>query len=151
LALSAFLLFFLSDNIVWFTTFLRPTTSEAVILTTEQMDVLKWLGRNAVPREMVVTPDSNMGYLVSTYSRVRSWAGYKGTTPYFEQRTLETRQAFQNDVILPVWENLDVLYVRRVEDYPLWKPPANSREVYQNAFYEIWECPPTRNIPEAQH
>ena len=151
LALSAFLLFFLSDNIVWFTTFLRPTTSEAIVLYEEQMDVLKWLGRSAVPPELVVTSDLYMSYLVSTYSRVRSWAGYGASTPHYKERSLDSARAFQDGVVLPEWENLDVLYVRRLKDYPLWKPPANSKEVFHNAWYDIWECPPVRSASEAQH
>jgi hypothetical protein len=151
LALSVFLLFFLSDNIGWFATFLRPTTSEAVLETEQQMEVLRWFGQNAVPRQMVVTPDLAMGYLVSTYSRVRSWAGYGASTPHYAQRCLEAKQAFENGVILPAWQTLDVLYVRRIKDYPLWTPPATSREVFHNDWYEIWECPPTRSVLEAQH
>ena len=151
LALSAFLLFFLSDNIVWFATFLRPTTSEAIILYEQQMDVLKWLGRNAVPPEVVVTSDLYMSYLVSTYSRVRSWAGYGASTPHYKERCLESVRAFEDGIILPEWENLDVIYVRRLKDYPRWKPPANSTEVFHNSWYDVWECPPVRSASEAQH
>lgn len=151
LALSAFLLFFLSDNIFWFATFLRPNTSEAIIITGEQKEVLDWLGRATAPRDMVVTADSMLGYLVSTYTRVRSWAGYKGTTPYFEQRTLETQQAFQNNVILQPWTAMHVYYIQRSTQDTGWKPPAGSKEVFRDARYVVWECPPARNAPEAQH
>jgi hypothetical protein len=151
LALSAFLLFFLSDNIVWFTSFLKPTTSEAVLILKEQKEVLNWLGRTAVPPDMVVTADAAIGYLVSTYSRVRSWAGYGASTPYFRQRTIETQQAFQDNVILPIWTTMHVYYIQRFPLDPEFKPPAGSKEVFRDARYAIWECPPVRNAPEAQH
>jgi hypothetical protein len=153
LALSTFLLFFLSDNMLWFGTFLRSssTTSQAIIITAEQKEVLNWLSRSTAPRDMVVTADAMLGYLVSTYTRVRSWAGYKGNTPYFKQRALETEQAFQDDIILPAWTTMDVFYVQRSHQDAGWKPPAGSKEVFRNAGYAVWECPPPGNSSEAQH
>src|SRR5262245_36008648 len=65
LVTSAFLVFFLSDNIFWFATFLRPAASQAILISKEQKAVLDWLGRAAVPPAMVVTADPTLGYLVS--------------------------------------------------------------------------------------
>jgi hypothetical protein len=149
LALSAFLLFFLSDNIFWFATFLKPNTSQAIIVLREQREVLNWLDHTTAPPEMVVTADEVLGYLVSTYTHIRSWAGYGGTTPQFEQRRLETIQAFQNDIMLPAWTAMHVLYVQRIPLDAGWKPPADSKEVFRNARYVVWDCPPGRNASEA--
>jgi hypothetical protein len=148
LALAAVLIFFMSDNIVWFTTFLRSTTSEAVIVTREQREVLNWLARTTAPRDMVVTSDSMLGYLVSTYTRVRSWAGYGPSTPSFEQRTLESQQALQSNVILPVWTTMHVYYIQRTSKDPGWRAPANSKEVFRDARYAIWESLPSENALE---
>jgi hypothetical protein len=151
LALSAFLLFFLSDNLVWFATFVKPYSSEAIIITKEQKEVLNWLTRRAVPEDMVVTADLPIGYLVSTYTRVRSWAGYGASTPHFQQRVLESERVFQDGAIVPAWEKMNVFYVQRSVKDVGWTPPTNSREVFQNARYEVWECPPVENAAGAQH
>ncbi len=143
-AIATVLVFFLSDNIFWFATFLRPITSQAVLITGEQKEVLNWLGRTAVPRDMVVTADPMLGYLVSTYTRVRSWAGHGANTPDIEQRALESRQAFQGSVILPAWTAMHVFYVQRSSLDAGWKPPANSKEVFRDAGYTIWECAPSK-------
>jgi hypothetical protein len=141
MALSAFLIFFLSDNIFWFATFMKTNTSQAVIITREQKEVLNWLNRTAVPPDMVVTADPMLGYLVSTYTRVRSWAGYGASTPYFELRTRESEQAFQNGLILPAWTSMHVFYIQRSGKDTQWKPPENSGDVFHNGRYDVWECP----------
>jgi hypothetical protein len=141
LALSAFLLLFLSDNIFWFATFLSPQASQAVMVTKEQKEVLNWLGPAAVPPDMVVTADPLLGYLVSTYTRVRSWAGIAASTPYFQQRVLESQQAFHGGVILPAWTTMRVFYIQRSFQDAGWKPPQNASNVFHNAQYDVWECP----------
>jgi hypothetical protein len=150
-AIAALLVFFLSDNIFWFATFLRPITSEAVLITREQKEVLNWLGRTAAPPDMVVTADTMLGYLVSTYTRVRSWAGYGASTPNFEQRTLESRQAFQGNVILPAWTAMHVFYIQRSSVDTGWKPPVGSKEVFRDASYAVWEsAPPKKTLDTEQ-
>jgi len=150
LATSAFLVFFLSDNIFWFATFLRPTasTSQAILISKEQREVLDWLGRAAAPRAIVVTADQTLGYLVSTYTRVRSWAGYGASTPNFEQRTFESLQAFHGGVILPTWSTMHVFYVRRSPADDGWTPPASAKEIFYNARYAVWEYAAPKGVPD---
>ena len=143
-AVVAFVTFFLSDNLFWFATFLRPGMAQAILITPNQKDVLNWLNRTATPPDMVVTADPLLGYLVSTYSRVRSWAGYGGGTLDFARKVSESRQAFQSETILPEWTQMPVLYVQRKPQDAAWQPPANAREVYQNAAFCIWEATPDR-------
>ena len=111
------------------------------IITGEQKDVLNWLARKAVPPDMVVTADPLLGFLVSTYTRVRSWAGSGVSTPDFDLRTRESQQAFQNGVTLPAWESMHVFYIQRSGQDTLWKPPQNCSDVFHNAKYDVWECP----------
>jgi hypothetical protein len=141
LALCALVGLFLSDNLFWFTSFIKPNVSQAMILGHEQKDLLKWLGVRAVPREMVVTADPTVAYLVDTYTRVRSWAGFPASTPDFQARMLECQQALQNGVILPAWQSMHVFYIQRRREDPNWKPPRNAIEIFHNAKYNIWEDP----------
>jgi hypothetical protein len=141
LPILAFLAFMLSDNLIWFASFMRPSASKAVLVTTQQREVLNWLARSAEPRDMVVTADPTLGYLVSTYTRVRSWAGHPLNTPHFEQRALESRQAFQDEILLPAWSQMRVFYVQRRQVDLRWRHPARSMEVFRNADYSIWDSP----------
>jgi hypothetical protein len=125
--------------------------SQAVLTTKEQKEVLSWLGRTAVPCDMVVTADPTLGYLVSTYTRVRSWAGYGTSTPQFEKRTLESEQAFQSNIILPVWNAMHVFYVQSSLADIGWKPPANFKEVFLDARYAVWEYTPLKGAPCAKY
>jgi hypothetical protein len=141
-AVSAFLVFVLSDNIFWFATFTRPGMSQAILITKEQKEVLNWLDRSAVPPDMVVTADLRLSYLVSTYTRARSWVGYGVSTPLYEQRKQESQQAFQTGAILPAWTTMHVFYVQRSLEDAGWKGPAGSREVFHDAQFAIWESVP---------
>jgi hypothetical protein len=143
-AISAFMVFFLFDNLFWFATFLKPNMSQAILITRQHKEVLNWLNGAAVPPDLVVTADPMLGYLVSTYTRVRSWAGNGINTPNFADRTRESEQAFQDGVILPAWENMHVFYVQRLPVDAQWKPPANAREAFRDSRYCVWECPPGR-------
>jgi hypothetical protein len=130
----------LLDNAIRYTSFFAPARqSQALILTSDQMAVLKWLNRNAAPPDMVVSQDDRIGYLVSTYTRVRSWRGHKANTPLSDQRRTETQRAFTEGRILPEWARMQVLYV--VGRKTNWKPPPGTAAVYQNNGFIIWGRP----------
>jgi hypothetical protein len=150
LAVSALMLFFLLDNIVWFGTFLNPhsVVSDAIVLTKSQKQILNWLGATAVPPDMVVCADDTLSYLVSTYTTVRSWSGHDSNTPSYAERRSEIDRAFRDRTILPVWTTMHVFYVAE-HDQSGWEPPQNSRKVFHNAEFDVWECPPAMRISVA--
>jgi hypothetical protein len=139
LAVSAFLVFFLFDNLVWFAAFLSPNSSRAMNLRPNQKEVLDWLDRHAVPRDMVVSADQGVSFFVPTYTRVRSWYGHAPNTPHFQQRLFEAQQAFEEGAILPAWNEMRVFYVAYRDAG--WKPPSGASQVFHNARFEVWECP----------
>lgn len=143
LAVSAFMLFFLLDNIVWFADFLNPhaEVADTIRLTESEKQVLNLLGQIAAPRDMVVCSDDNLSYLVSTYTSVRSWKGHGVNTPWSVERDREVAQAFQSGIFLPVWKTMHVFYVVS-HDINGWTPPPNSRMVFQNKQFDVWDCPP---------
>jgi hypothetical protein len=150
LAVSGLMLFFLLDNIVWFGCALNPHSkvSDAIYLTKSQKQVLNWLSGTAVSPDMVVCADDSISYVVSTYTRVRSWAGNDSITPSYGERKREVDQAFRDGTILPAWKTMHVFYVA-LHGSSGWKPPPNSREVFHNAQYDVWECPPSAKVAGA--
>jgi hypothetical protein len=146
LAVSAFMLLFLLDNIVWFGSFLNPHSeiSSAIALTKSQEQVLNWLRRSTAPPDMVICSDDKISYLVSAYTRIRSWKGHYANTPSFRERSREVEQVFRDGKVLPVWTTLHVFYIASRDDSG-WEPPQNSRKVFHNAQFDIWECPPRTN------
>jgi hypothetical protein len=144
-AIAVFLVFFLSDNIFWFAAFSRPhAVSMDVVITPQQKEVLDWLGRTAAPPAIVVTGDRMLGYLVSTYTLIRSWEGHGNITPHAEERRLESKQAFEENMLLPVWNGMHVFYIQRSSADATWKPPVSSKEVFRNADYVVWEYIPPK-------
>jgi hypothetical protein len=148
LATLALLVLFLSDNLFWFAAFVRPGVPQAILIPKEQKEVLGWLGRRAAPPAMVVTADQTLGYLVSTYTRVRSWAGYGASTPHYEQRVFESLQAFQGGTILSTWSTMHVFYVQRSPADDGWTPPASAKEIFRNARYAVWEYAPPQGFSD---
>jgi hypothetical protein len=143
LAVSGFMLLFLLDNIVWFGSFLNPhsVVPVAVSLTKNQKQVLNWLGRTAAPRDMVVCADFTVSFLVSTYTRVRSWKGLEYHTPSYKERVREVDEAFRDGTIQPAWKTMHVFYVAS-RDQSGWKPPQNTCKVFHNAEFDVWEYRP---------
>jgi hypothetical protein len=142
-ALAVFLIFFLSDNLFWLAAFSRPyAVSSDILITLQQKEILDWLGKTATPPAIVVTGDELLGYLVSTYSPIRSWAGHGLNTPHSEQRHLESAQAFEENNLLPAWASMHIFYIQRSSQDANWKPPTGSKEVFRNADYVAWEYKP---------
>jgi hypothetical protein len=97
---------------------------------------------------MVVCADDTLSYMVSTYTRVRSWAGHDLNTPSNDERWREIYQAFREGKIQPVWKTMHVFYVAS-HDESGWKAPQNSRKVFHNAQFDVWECPPSLKVAGA--
>lgn len=150
LALGTVLLFVLLDNTVWFGSFLFPGEDppQAIMLTRSEQGALKWLDQHAVPGAMVVSEDGLVGYLVSTYTPIRSWAGHDYNTPGANQRAEEVMEAFQRGRILPEWKKIPVYYVSVRSE--IWHPPASVTEVYENEQLTIFGPGTTRGTASSQ-
>jgi hypothetical protein len=138
-AVGLLVVFFLLDNIVWLGSFLQfpSPVAQEINLTPDQASVLGWLSRNAAPPALVVCEDNRVSYLVSTYTRVRSWAGHDYNTPAFRQRSREVAATFHGGSILPQWERTRVYYVAfRASN---WVQPPGAVEAYQNGRFIVWD------------
>ena len=89
-----------------------------------QKEVLYWLNQKASPPDMVVTADPLLSYLVSTYSRVRSWAGYGAGTLDFSRKMSRVAPGVSIETILPQWAQMPVLYIQRKPQDASWQPPT---------------------------
>jgi hypothetical protein len=140
----------LLDNVVWFAGFLVPTGNNGRIeLTNDQESVLDWLGKHASPPDMVVCDDQTVSYLVSTYTRVRSWRGHFFNTPMSLKRGSEVDNVFQHEQFLPQWEQSHVFYVSLRGSG--WKPPPGDGALFSNRTYTIWGNPLTGAATPSLH
>ena len=137
--IGVLLTFVLLDNLLWYGRFVfqvRESPSQAISLTYDQKAVLDWLDRNAKPPDMVVCQDETVGYLISTYTSVRSWEGHWANTPEFQERKTEVQQEFLSGRTLPEWQRMHILYVNERSNN--WTPPLNTVERYQNREFAVW-------------
>ncbi|MEP7352808.1 MAG: hypothetical protein ABI824_06220 [Acidobacteriota bacterium] len=138
LAVAALMLLFLSDNLLWFGTFLEPgvQTSE-IVLTRDEKNVLDWLGMHGQDQAYVASPDRWISYLTPTYTSLRSWSGHDYNTPHSQQRRSEVAQVFALAAAggtLPT--DHPVYYIpARVQT---WTPPEGARKVYENQSFVVW-------------
>lgn len=137
-ALGLTLTFVLLDNLIWYGTFFMPGGNDAAItISRNQKAVLEWLDRNTKPPEMVVSQDVEVSYLVSTYTRIRSWRGHQFNTPLSWQRRIELEQVFLTGHVLAEWDRMRVVYVvYRSNDK--WRPPPGTTELYRNSDFAVW-------------
>jgi hypothetical protein len=134
-AVALFLLLMTSDNLFWFASFRDASVQHyGIALQTDERDALGWLGQHAEPPALVVSTSTDINYLTSTYTRVRSWSGHDLNTPHAAQRKKEVQQVFQGGKPLPVPN--PIYYVPRRDLQ--WTPPEGAYQVYENAGYEIW-------------
>ncbi len=135
-AVALFLALILSDNLFWFASYFTPAQHYAIVLTPDQKAVLNCLDQKAAPPDMVVSEDGTVGYLVSTYTRVRSWYGHQFDTPHAQQHWSDVEAAFREGKVLREWQSMHVYYV----GFKSMRPPvAGAAEVFHDGGFRIWE------------
>jgi hypothetical protein len=128
LAVSAFLFLFLSDNLLWFSSFGDPKAQwQALALTRDEKDVLDWLARQPAARNYVASSDQRINYLASTYTNFRAWRGHDFNTPEVALRQAELQAAFSNGQPIPTPN--PVYYI--TERDRKWAAPAGASRMYQ--------------------
>ena len=135
LAVCAFLALFLSDNLLWFTTFSDPAAQwHALALTLDEKNILDWLARHESPPVYVASSDQRINYLTSTYTDLRAWRGHDYSTPEVVLHGSELRAAFSAGKPLPTPN--PVYYIPQRDQK--WTPPAGASLVYSNNSYDVW-------------
>jgi hypothetical protein len=135
LALAGFLFIFLSDNLLWFTSFADASVQDdAFRLTRDDQDVLRWLDGHAAPPAYVASSNGLINYLTPTYTHVRSWSGHSANTPHAAERFAETEQAFSAEKPIPTTNPVYYIAASNLQ----WIPPAGSRPMYANGTYKVW-------------
>jgi hypothetical protein len=135
LAVCGFLGLFLSDNLLWFTSFFDPTVQwQAFALTHDEKNILDWLARHASAPVYVASSDQKLNYLTPTYTGLRAWRGHDFNTPQVSLRQSELQAAFSAGEPIPT---LNPVYY--IPEHSLnWTPPAGASRLYSNNTYDIW-------------
>jgi hypothetical protein len=153
-ATTAFLLFLVLDNVVW----LGATTAQAVGvklgrtlppdlpmlgfgLSADQQSLFGWMNLPENQRSVVVSEDATVGYLLTTYTPLRSWLSHRVNTPGSVQRSEELERFFASGTIVDAWRDLPLLVVLR--DSTAWRHrvagfvPAPVELAYANGAYAV--------------
>ncbi len=134
-ATGSVLLVMMSDNLLWFASFRDPGVQRySITLTPDQNDVLRWLPRNTVEGAEVVSEDDWIGYLVPTYTAMRSRFGHTHNTPHAADRKREVEQVFQGGAAIQASRRVFYIPLRKTR----WTAPAGARKVYENGSYVVW-------------
>lgn len=135
LAVCAFLAVFLSDNLLWFSSFADPLVQwQAFALTHDERGVLHWLSHHAKTGAYVASSDQRINYLTPTYTDIRSWRGADLNTPYVALRQSELEAAFSAGKPIPT--SNPVYYIP--EHDQVWSPPAGATRAYSNHSFDVW-------------
>jgi hypothetical protein len=154
LALAAFLLFLVLDNVVW----LGATTAQGMGvrlgrtlppdspmlgfgLSADERALFAWMNRPENRGSVVVSEDPTVGYLLTTYTPLRSWASHRVNTPGAVKRLEEIERFFESGAIVDRWRELPLLIVFR--DSTAWSQraagfaPAPVDRAYANGGYTV--------------
>jgi len=135
LAVCGFLALFLSDNALWFASFLDPLAQwQAFALTHDEKNILEWLSQHQDTPAYVASSDQRINYLTSTYTNLRAWRGHDLNTPQVALRQSELNAVFSVDKPIPT--KTPVYYIPRHGQK--WIPPAGSSLLYSNNSYDVW-------------
>ena len=154
LAVAAFGLCLVLDNVVW----LGATTAQAVGiqlgrqlppnsltlgfgLSAEQRALFDWMNGAENRGSVVVSQDDVVGYLLTTYTPLRSWLSHRVNTPGTTRRSEEIESFFGSGAIADAWRDLPLLIVFR--DSTAWRQravgfaPMPVELVYANRGYTV--------------
>jgi len=154
LAVAGFGLVLVLDNVVW----LGATTAQAMGiqlgkplppdsvklgygLSTDERALFDWMNRPENRGSVVVSQDDDVGYLLTTYTPLRSWFSHRVNTPRNMQRYEEIGRFFESGAITDVWRELPLLIVFR--DSTAWRERTSGfasapvEPVYANRGYTV--------------
>jgi len=106
------------------------------------------MNRSEQQGRVVVSEDETVGYLLTTYTPLRSWVSHRVNTPGNLQRFEEIERFFQSGVIADRWRELPLLIVLR--DSTTWRrraagfAPAPVELVYRNGGYTVVRVGPNQ-------
>ena len=159
LAVAGFALVLVLDNVVW----LGATTAQAIGvrlgrqipadsvklgygLSADERALFDWMNRPENRGSVVVSEDDDVGYLLTTYTPLRSWFSHRVNTPNNMQRYEEIGKFFESGVITDAWRELPLLIV--FPDSTSWRrrvaafAPAPVEQVYANNRYTVIRVTP---------
>jgi hypothetical protein len=150
ICIGLIIIFFLSDNIIWFSRFpikaLFRGEHWGYYLTSDQIQVFKWMNEDNNKRFVILSQDPFIGYLVTVYTPLRSWRSHKDITPETEKRKRELESLFNEGVFVDAWRKTPLLIVYNKSLIAKKKPEfmldRNQKKVFENGSYVIFK----RNI-----
>ena len=146
-AIGAVMLFFLSDNILWFASrtvgrYVAAASEEArstipddlydgVLTDKQDLAFYAWLNQQPEHSELLVVKDPAMPYLALAYTPFRAWYTHPFNTPYADQRRQEVADYYSSGKIPPGWIGRK-LFIVLPNDATSPLP-----EVYRNDRYHV--------------
>jgi hypothetical protein len=110
-------------------------------LSADQRALFAWMNRPENRGSVVVSEDQTVGYLLTTYTPLRSWASHRVNTPGAVKRLEEIERFFESGAIVDRWRELPLLIVFR--DSTAWSQraasfaPAPVDRAYANGRYTV--------------
>lgn len=137
---SSIIFLLLSDNIIWFFQQISTTHvgQHAIYRTAEMDELFDHLNSHSYSRNLVVTMDYDLAYLVNVYTPLRTIASHWCNTPYVKERKNSIKDFFERGKISSLWPDLDLLIVCH-------KPCGNTSilegcltdKVFENTHYLV--------------
>jgi len=115
-------------------------------LSDDQFDLMRWMRSPSNRGSVVASEDDTVGYLLTTYTPLRSWRSHTFNTPFTEQRRLELRAFFDSASPPATWQRLPMLLVFRSSGD--WRArlaafePGRAAVAYSNRSFVVGRVSP---------
>ncbi|MBX6314019.1 MAG: hypothetical protein IRY99_14055 [Isosphaeraceae bacterium] len=140
---------FLSDNVLFFGSFMPPffaaDSGLGMKLSRDQRELLSWLNAHEHRGFLLLSQDPEIGYLATVYTPLRSWYSHWANTPMIRRRISELDRFFASGQLLPYWKRKPLLVVSLAgQGQPSWAASGRAMEVFRNRTYNVFRLIPER-------
>jgi hypothetical protein len=139
--LSALIVLFLSDNLLWTANILRKkdTIEWEGHLTKDTEEILNYLKNTTSPNDLLTGNATLINYLANVYSPANSWVSHPFNTPKIDERTSAMKIFLQTGIPLPEWKSRKVIIVINKKSEPLLLHSSlQINKSFENSSYIIF-------------
>jgi hypothetical protein len=147
LAIGIVVAVLLLDNATWLGRFPWRAAHGRPILdfpvTADQLALYGWMSRPENSGAIVITDQSELGYLAAVYTPLRSWLGHVKNTPDIEARTREVDALLKDGRVIDAWGGKSLLVtIERSAGTPRWLSDETAQPVFENPTYRVYRVSP---------
>lgn len=136
-----FVILFLSDNILWYTSIMlqKHNKENESYVSMQTRQVFDWLQDNTTPNDLLISNEELVSYMASAYASTYSWFGHNYNTPFYRDKKEKAVLFFEKGVMQPEWKGRRLLVLlKKSKAGPSIAQKFSVYRLFENQDYEIF-------------